>query len=108
LSTDIVEIKYGNYAAKIDAEYRVPIYRGIRSIYGVDLFASFGLYGLANQQDLLDRPRGYQGFSAAPIDLTFNAGLRIDTQAGGFVLGIGNFVGFVPFRGPQQGAARPK
>jgi outer membrane protein assembly factor BamA len=107
LDTDIVEIKYGNYAAKIDAEYRIPIYRGIRSIYGVDFFASFGLYGLANQQDLLDRPRGYHGFAAAPIDLTFNAGLRIDTQAGGFVLGIGNFVGFVPFRGPQQGAARP-
>jgi outer membrane protein insertion porin family len=107
LSTDIVEVRYGNYAAKIDAEYRVPVYRGRRSIYGVDLFASFGLYSVFNQEEIVDRPRGYQGFATVPVDLTFNAGLRIDTQAGGFVLGIGNLVGFVPFRGAQGGAARP-
>jgi hypothetical protein len=107
LSTDIVEVRYGNYAAKIDAEYRVPVYRGTRSIYGVDVFASFGLYSVFNEEEIVDRPRGYQGFATVPVDLTFNAGLRIDTQAGGFVLGIGNLVGFVPFRGAQGGAARP-
>jgi outer membrane protein insertion porin family len=107
LSTDIVEIRYGNYAAKLDAEYRVPVYRGGRSIYGVDVFASFGLYGVCSEVDLVDRPRGYHGLSTVPVDLTFNAGLRVDTQAGAFVLGIGNLVGFVPFRGPQGGAARP-
>lgn len=107
LSTDIVEVRYGNYAAKIDAEYRVPVYRGTRSIYGVDIFASFGLYSVFNEEEIVDRPRGYQGFATVPVDLTFNAGLRIDTQAGGFVLGIGNLVGFVPFRGAQGGAARP-
>src|ERR1019366_963075 len=26
LNTDIVEIRYGNYAAKVDAEYRIPVY----------------------------------------------------------------------------------
>ena len=107
LSTDIVEIRYGNYAAKVDAEYRVPVYRGRRSIYGVDVFASFGLYSVFNEEEIVDRPRGYQGLATVPVDLTFNAGLRIDTQVGGFVLGIGNLVGFVPFRGPQGGAARP-
>jgi outer membrane protein insertion porin family len=109
LGTDIVETSYGNYAAKIDAEYRIPIYRGTRSIYGVDLFGSLGVYGLANDATFFDRPRGYSGFSAVPIDLTFNAGLRIDTQAGGFVFGVSNLIGLglVPVRGQTQGAARP-
>ena len=107
LNTDIVEIRYGNYAAKLDAEYRIPIYRGTRSIYGVDLFGSFGVYGLANEEDFTDRARGYQGFGSVPIDLTFNAGLRIDTQAGGFVIGVSNLVGLIPVRGVNQGAARP-
>jgi outer membrane protein assembly factor BamA len=108
LDTDIVELRYGNYAAKVDAEYRIPLYRGSRSIYGVDLYGTVGLYGVANESDLWNRPRGYKGFAAVPIDLTFDLGLRIDTQAGGFVLGIGNLVGFVPFRGPNQGAALPQ
>jgi len=107
LSTDIVENRYGNYAGKIEAEYRIPLYRGTRSIYGVDFFGSFGVYGVASEQDFVDRARGYQGFAAVPIDLTFNAGLRVDTQVGGFVLGIANLVGLLPVRGPDQGAARP-
>jgi outer membrane protein insertion porin family len=109
LGTDIVETSYGNYAAKIDAEYRIPIYRGVRSIYGVDLFGSMGLYGLANDADFVAPPRGYSGFSAVPVDFTFNAGLRIDTQAGGFVFGVSNLIGLgiVPVRGQGQGAARP-
>jgi len=106
LSTDIVEIRYGNYAAKVDAEYRVPLYRGARSIYGVDLFGSFGFYGLANEQDFYNPARGYKGFATWPIDLTFNAGLRIETQAGGFVFGISNLIGLIPVRGQQQGAVR--
>jgi outer membrane protein assembly factor BamA len=106
LGTDIVEIKYGNYAAKVEAEYRVPLYRGSRSIYGVDLFASVGAYGLANEEDLVNHARGYHGFSTVPIDLTFNGGLRIDTQAGGFVIGAANLIGLIPpIHGP--GAARP-
>ena len=107
LSTDIVEIRYGNYAAKLDAEYRVPIYRGRRSIYGVDFFGSFGVYGLANEQSFTDYPLGYTGLATWPIDLTFNLGLRMDTQVGGFVLGISNLVGLIPVRGEQSGAARP-
>jgi outer membrane protein assembly factor BamA len=104
LSTDIVEIRYGNYAAKLNAEYRVPIYRSRRSIYGVDFFGSFGVYGVCNQQDFVDPARGYVGFATVPIDLTFNAGLRIDTQAGGFVIGIANLLGLAPVHGQ---AARP-
>ncbi|HEV3192541.1 MAG TPA: hypothetical protein VGY54_18660, partial [Polyangiaceae bacterium] len=107
LDTSIVENRYGNYAAKIGAEYRIPIYRGVRSIYGVDLFGSFGLYGVANEADFSNRARGYRGLATVPIDLTFNAGLRIDTQVGGFVLGVAQLVGLIPVRGPVQGACRP-
>ncbi len=106
LDNDIVEIRYGNYAAKVDAEYRIPVYRGTRSIYGVDFFASLGFYSVASQEDIVDPPRGYVGLSRVPLDLTFDLGLRIDTQAGGFVLGLGSLIGFVPFRGPLGGAAR--
>ena len=107
LNTSIVENRYGNYAAKLGAEYRIPIYRGERSIYGVDFFSSFGIYGLANDADFTNRARGCQGFASVPIDLTFNAGLRIDTQVGGFVLGVAQLVGLIPVRGPVQGACRP-
>jgi outer membrane protein insertion porin family len=106
LSTDIVEIHYGTYAAKLDAEYRIPIYRGTRSVYGVDFFTSAGLYGLANAQDFTDPAPGYTGFSTWPIDFTFNLGLRINTQIGGFVFGVSNLIGLIPVRGEQGGAAR--
>jgi hypothetical protein len=99
LNTDIVFVRYGSYAAKLNVEYRIPIYHGHRSIYGVDFFASTGVYGLANPEDITDHARGYNGLSAVPIDLTFNLGLKVDTQAGGFTFGISNFLGFIPLRG---------
>ena len=83
LGTDIVEIRYGQYAAKLSAEYRIPLYRGRRSVYGVDFFTSAGIYGVANEIDLTQHARGYSGLATVPIDLTFNAGLRIETSAGG-------------------------
>jgi outer membrane protein insertion porin family len=107
LDTDIVEVRYGNYAAKLNVEYRIPLYRGRRSIYGADFFGSVGVYGLANEEDLVDPARGYSGFATVPIDLTFNAGLRIDTQAGAFVIGIANLVGLIPVRGQNAGAVGP-
>ncbi|MGH7281932.1 MAG: BamA/TamA family outer membrane protein, partial [Polyangiaceae bacterium] len=104
LGTDITEIRYGQYAAKASAEYRIPLYRGHRSIYGADFFASAGVYGVADERDLVDHPRGYSGIGTVPIDLTFNAGFRIETSAGGFVFGVSNFLGFIPVRG----TARPQ
>jgi hypothetical protein len=46
--------------------------------------------------------RGYSGFATVPIDLTFNLGLRIDTSAGGFMIGFSNLLGFIPVRGGTQ------
>jgi outer membrane protein assembly factor BamA len=102
LGTDITEVRYGQYAAKLSTEYRVPLYRGTRSVYGVDVFGSFGVYGVADLRDLTNPARGYGGFANVPIDLTFNFGLRADTAAGGFVFGFSNLLGFVPVRGNAQ------
>jgi outer membrane protein assembly factor BamA len=102
-NNDIVEVRYGDYAAKIQGEYRIPIYRGHRSVYGIDFFGAAGIYSVAAYRDITDPPRGYTGFRKVPIDLTFNLGFRIDTHAGGFVFGFSNLVGLFPVRG----AARP-
>ena len=99
LNTDIVEVRYGDYAAKLQGEYRIPIYRGHRSVYGVDLFGAAGVYGVASYRDLTDPPRGYHGMRAVPIDLTFNLGFRLDTSAGGFLFAFSNLIGLIPVRG---------
>jgi outer membrane protein insertion porin family len=99
LGTDIVEVRYGNYAFKIAGEYRIPLFRGRRSIYGIDLFASAGMYGVAGDRDITSPPVGYSGWSRIPVDLTGNLGFRMDTSAGGFVFAFSNALGFVPVRG---------
>ena len=98
LDTAIVEVRYGNYAAKLSGEYRIPLYRGSKSVYGVDAFGSCGMYAVASERDLRDPPRGYSGIQRIPVDLTFNAGLQIDTNAGGFTFAVSNVLGFVPVR----------
>lgn len=100
--TAIAEVRYGDYAARLAAEYRIPLYRGRQSVYGVDFFSSAGFYAVANARDLTRPARGYSGFAKVPVDLTFNLGLRIDTAAGGFTVGLANLIGFIPIRsGPQ-------
>jgi outer membrane protein assembly factor BamA len=101
-NTDIGEIRYGDYAAKIQGEYRIPLYRGHRSVYGVDLFGAAGVYGVATYRDLVNPPRGYYGWRKIPVDLTFNLGFRIDTNAGGFVFAFSNVIGFIPVRGGES------
>jgi outer membrane protein assembly factor BamA len=99
LGTDIVEVHYGKYAFKFSGEYRIPLFRGHRSIYGIDLFASAGIYGLAGDRDITSPPVGYTGWSQIPVDLTGNLGFRMDTNAGGFVFAFSNALGFAPVRG---------
>lgn len=97
-NTAIAEVRYGDYAARLGVEYRIPLYRGGKSVYGVDLFSAAGVYAVANKRDLLEPARGYSGFSRVPLDLTFNLGLRIETAAGGVTVGLANAIGFIPIR----------
>ena len=104
LGTDIVEVRYGDYAFKLAGEYRIPLFRGRRSIYGIDLFASAGIYGVASARDITSPPVGYSGWSQIPVDLTGNLGFRMDTSAGGFVFALSNALGFpVRGKGPAGG-----
>lgn len=98
LGTSIVEVRYGTYAAKALSEYRIPLYRGSAAVYGVDLFGAAGVYGVASERDLEDPPTNYSGAARVPIDLTFNLGLQIDTNAGGFTFAFSNVLGFIPAR----------
>jgi hypothetical protein len=81
-------------------EYRIPLYRSHRAIYGVDFFGSAGLYSVASRRDLADPVQGFSGLARIPVDFTFNVGLRMDTKAGGFLFAFANVLGFLPaFRG---------
>jgi outer membrane protein assembly factor BamA len=99
LGTAIRSVRYGHYAAEIAAEYRVPIYRGHRSVFGIDFFMRGGLWGLAHQRDLTNPAPAYRGLQQIPVDLTANVGFRMDTSAGGLVFSFANVLGFFPVRG---------
>jgi len=107
LGTQIVEERYANYALKISAEYRIPLYRGQRSIYGIDLFGGAGLYGLASDRTITHPPTGYTGLARIPVDFTATLGIRADTAVGGFAFSLSNALGFIPAgKGPaaRQGS----
>jgi outer membrane protein insertion porin family len=103
LGTEIVEVRYGKYAFDVNAEYRIPLYRGHHTVFGIDFFGSGGIYSVASDRDFTHPPRAYSGLSRFPLDLTFNLGFRMDTSAGGFVFAFSNVLGFLPVHG--QGPA---
>jgi len=102
LNTDIIEVRYGDVAAKVEAEYRIPLYVGRESVYGVDLFASFGFYSVATKREFTQPASGYQGFRRVPLDLTGNLGLRIDTKLGGVTLAFSNLIGLISSRNGER------
>ena len=53
---------------------------------------------MATAHDLRDPPSGYEGLARAPVDLTYNLGLRVDTSVGGLTLAFSNLLGLLPAR----------
>lgn len=104
LDTQIVEVRYGTYAAALAAEYRLPLYRGSRSIFGIDLFGRAGIYAVADEASIRRPAPGYSGLAKIPLDLTANFGVRMDTSAGGFVFALSNVLYFIP----ELGEGSPK
>jgi outer membrane protein assembly factor BamA len=98
LHTAIEQVRYAEYALKLNAEYRIPIYRGSRSVYAIDVFGSFGAFMLAGPREVNRPAPQYTGLSRIPIDLTANIGFRVDTSLGGFVFTFANMLGFLPLR----------
>lgn len=99
LKTSIAEVRYGDYAARFGVEYRIPLYRGRRSIYGIDLFTSAGVLTLAGLRDIQRPPADVSGAAVVPVDLTGNVGFRMDTSLGGVAFSFANALGFIPLGG---------
>lgn len=98
LGTAIAEVRRGHYAAKVGGEYRVPLYRGRSSVYGIDFFTSAGAFAIASRSDIEDPPANYSGAAAIPVDVTANLGFRMDTAGGGLTFAFSNILGFIPAR----------
>jgi hypothetical protein len=84
---------YGDLGGSATAEYAFQLFRGSgkQRVYGGDVFAGIGVWGLAERADLRARDTGL--FASLPIDLYADAGLRIDTDIGVFELTIANALG---------------
>jgi len=98
LRTAIGQVRYAEYALKLNTEYRVPVYRGTRSVFGIDVFASFGAFALAGPREVTRPAPKLSGLQRIPMDLTGNLGFRLDTSLGGFVFTFSNVLGFLPVR----------
>lgn len=87
--TAIAQMRQEELAARVDVEYSWPFARGRNGfVKGGDVFGLVGLYGLADPNDLRVAMPGYEGIARAPVDLTLDLGVRLDTQAGVFQLGL--------------------
>jgi hypothetical protein len=96
LDTAIVEMRYEEIAARLEVEYVVPVYRSRGFIYGLDAFARGGVIALASHDYVRDTPAGYEGMARFPADVTFNVGVRADSEIGFLGLSFANVLQFVP------------
>jgi hypothetical protein len=95
LQTSIAEMRAQRFAARLDIEYGLALYRGGSAVRAIHAYIGAGIYTLAELRDLRVAIPGYEGFARAPLDLTFDLGLRADTNIGVFQFGFSNLLGFV-------------
>jgi outer membrane protein insertion porin family len=93
--TSIDSKRYEEIALRLSGEYIIPWFRGGRFAYGGDFFINVGLISLTSREALQVRDRPLS--QSIPVDLTIDAGLRLDTRVGVFRLSIGNALGRIPF-----------
>lgn len=93
--TSIAGKRYEDIALRTTVEYIIPWFRGGTFVYAGDFFINTGLIFLGSTDDLRLRDRSLA--RAIPIDLTVDAGLRLDTRIGIFRLSVGNALGRIPF-----------
>ena len=84
---------YGELGGAASIEYAARLFRGSgkRRVYGGDLFVGAGVWGLAETDDV--HLRDTSVWSALPLDVYVDAGIRIDTDLGIFELTIANALG---------------
>ncbi len=96
--TAVSQMRKEELAARVDMEYAWSFEpRGGGFLRGGELFVLAGLYGLADPRDLRIAVPGYQGAARVPVDLTFDLGLRLDTQIGVFRFGFAKLL-WLPVR----------
>jgi outer membrane protein insertion porin family len=93
--TSINSKRYEEIAVRLSGEYVIPWFRGGRLLYGGDFFLNVGVILLTSRDELRIRDRSLA--ESIPVDLTIDAGLRLDTCIGVFRFSIGNFLGRIPF-----------
>jgi outer membrane protein insertion porin family len=79
--------RLGTAGGIVEAEYRYRLFRRTRRIYGGDLFVAAGVFGLRNDLD------GYPDYA---VDLSFDLGVRLDTEVGIFEVSFANALGRLP------------
>ncbi len=84
---------YGDIGGNITGEYAITLFRGTgkKRVYGGDLFFDAGIWALAETEDLHERDAAI--WKSLPMDLFFDAGVRIDTDVGIFELAFSNALG---------------
>ncbi|QQR90817.1 MAG: BamA/TamA family outer membrane protein [Myxococcales bacterium] len=95
LGTAAKEMRNEDLAGRVDVQYAWPVYRNPTGIRATDLFFTTGLYYISSRRDLLVGLSGYNELSRIPVDLTFDFGLRMDTDIGVFQFAFSTMVGFL-------------
>lgn len=93
--TSIDSMRYEEFVARTSVEYVIPWFRGGTYAYGGDFFVNVGVLLMTSRQELRMRDRSLS--ESIPVDLTVDAGLRLDTFIGIFKLSVGNLLGRIPF-----------
>ncbi len=88
LNTSISEMRNEELAARLDVQYELPLYRSRGNLRGINAYFNVGVYTLLDQRDISVAIEGFDGAARAPLDLTFDAGLRFDTRAGVLQIGL--------------------
>lgn len=94
LNNSIAEMRNQELAGRIDVEYSARLYSGRHGLRALDAYGIFGAYSLADIRDIRTAIPGYRGISAFPVDLTFDVGIRADTDIGVFQLGFSTIFNF--------------
>lgn len=93
--TGIGAHRYDDHAARLSAEYVLPLWRRHGWIYGGYGFCSLGVFGMTSSHEPAPLPGG--GWSTWPLGFTGDLGVRLDTAIGLFRLSIGNLLGRVSY-----------
>lgn len=93
--TAIAEARIEDLAGRVDLEYGVPLLRTAGgTLRGIDAYFGAGLFALTDRRNVAVAIPGYEGAARVPIDLTFDLGLRFDTEIGVLQLGLSTVLGF--------------